>query len=157
VPADRAVLIRGVAEHEPPPRAVHHARVDQAAGDERGGQLAAVGQDVGQGPIAASTGAPSALAPNSITPGSIFRNPDTAGYRAGSTARQSSGSGPPGGGTLSVTSASAARSSARETTDSIACHTSETRGSAPGAPHPSDSNRASTATASLADALASRG
>jgi hypothetical protein len=29
--------------------------------------------------IAASTGAPSALTPNSVTPGSIFRNPDTAG------------------------------------------------------------------------------
>ena len=71
-------------------------------------------------------------------------------------ARQSSGSGPPGGGTLSVTSASATRSSARETTASIVFHTSETRGSSPGAPHPSDSNRASTATASLADALACR-
>ncbi len=39
-------LVRRVAEHQPPPRAVHHARVDQAAGDEQGGQLAPVGQDV---------------------------------------------------------------------------------------------------------------
>ena len=50
VPAHRAVLVRGVAEHQVPPRAADHARVDQPAGDERGRQAAAVGQDVGQGP-----------------------------------------------------------------------------------------------------------
>jgi hypothetical protein len=37
--------------------------------------------------------------------GQHFRKPDTAGYGTGSAARQSSGSGPPGSGTLSVTAA----------------------------------------------------
>gem|GEM_PF-4143563 len=56
-----------------------------------------------------------------------------------------------------MTSASAVRNSARETITSIAFHTCETPGSSPGPPHPSESNSAATATASLADALASRG
>ena len=85
------------------------------------------------------------------------RTPTPSG--SGPAARPASRPGPPrpGGGTLSLTSASAARSSARETTASIASHTCDTRGSSSGPPQPSDSNSASTATASRAEALASLG
>jgi len=106
--------------------------------------------------IAFSTGAPSALAPNEITFGSSFKNPDTVTWRRSSSARQSSGSASAGS-TFSFTSTSAARSSARETTASIASHTSDTCGSSSGPPQESDSNNVSTATASLAEALASLG
>jgi hypothetical protein len=50
VPANRAALVSGVAEDEPPPRPGHHAVIDEPSGDERGGQAAAVGQHVGQRP-----------------------------------------------------------------------------------------------------------
>ena len=50
MPAHRAVLGGRVAEHQPPPRAVHHPSVDPPAGDQRRGQLAAVGQHVRQRP-----------------------------------------------------------------------------------------------------------
>ena len=102
-------------------------------------------------------GVPSAFAPNSIVSGSIFKNPDTVAYRPTSSVRQSSGSVASADGTFSFTSISAARRSAREMTASIASHTSATRTSSSGPPHPSDSNRASTATASRAEALASLG
>ena len=78
-------------------------------------------------------------------------------YRPGSSLRQSSVSAASAGGTFSFTRTSAARSSARDTTVSIASHTTATCTSSSGSPHPSDSNNASTATASRAEAFASFG
>ncbi|MER5627859.1 hypothetical protein ABT061_43235 [Streptosporangium sp. NPDC002544] len=59
--------------------------------------------------------------------------------------------------TVSFTNTSAARSSARDTTASIASQTSATRGSSSGPPQESESNNASTATARRAEALAGFG
>lgn len=104
--------------------------------------------------MAASTGAASALAPNSITSVNVLRNPLTTTIRLARPARISPSSSGSASGTISVTAAMAACNSVRGTTASISAH----RSSSPtGSILLVASNRTSTAAASLAEARASLG
>jgi hypothetical protein len=78
----------------------------------------------GSSRIAARASAPSALEPNSMTSVRIFTKPLTVTIRRASSARQSPSSSASGGGTMPVIVATAAFSSARGTTASIASHAS---------------------------------
>lgn len=77
--------------------------------------------------IAASTGAPWALAPKVIVAVSILHRPTTVAVFLASSARQSGSGRASSGGSIPVTVSTAARTSARGIRASIASHTSETR------------------------------
>ncbi|CNF63427.1 Uncharacterised protein [Mycobacterium tuberculosis] len=104
--------------------------------------------------VASSTRAASAVAPNSITVVSVFTNPDTVAIRSASSARIGPSSSASGGGTISVTAATAVRNSRRGTTASIDSHTCSRLSSSP---YSVTSSSISTAAASVAECRASLG
>ncbi len=106
--------------------------------------------------IAASTAAPSTVAPKVIVVVSILANPTTVAVLSASSARQSPSGTASGGGSIPVTVATAERTSVRGIRISIASHTSETRTS-PSSPQSRASSRTWATTTRIAEALASFG